>query len=130
MASADRLLITECIIGEGDEFVAAGMRFVLVFDIDSSIESIWKTKGVSLSRYASESLDSSFVVRGGGAWQMTLASDIRRAMRRLDFRFIDTKFPPPIDALSSEPEQCNFDYSGLKEYEFSKQAMRGNDSDR
>ena len=121
LASADRLLIAECVIGSDDEYVAAGMRFVLVYDVDQSVESIWKAKEGPLTAYASDSLEMPFESRGG-AWHTILASDIRRSLRRADFRFVEDSLPPSFDALSSKPETCAFDYAGLKEYEAGLQA--------
>lgn len=126
LASADRLLISECVMGPDDEYVSAGVRFVLVFDVDQSVESVWITKKKGpLTPFAADSLGMPFESKGS-AWRTILASDIRRSLRRADFRFVEDSLPPLSDALSSEPETCAFDYASLREYEADLQARISN----
>ena len=116
LASAERMLIAECEIAADDQYFEAGLRFVMLFQVDSSSESIWFVKDNELAWYGSDSPDTPFEVNGG-MWSIALGADVRISMRRLRFRFIDGPFPPQTSELEDDPEICAMDYSQIQYYE-------------
>ena len=116
VAAAERLLLADCEVPEGDQYFDAGTRLILVFEIESASESIWLSRNGKIEWYGSDSTDTPFEVNGG-VWSITLASDVRKSLRKLNFRFEETALPPTATELSDNPNECVMDYSQIEHYE-------------
>lgn len=116
IATAERLLLAECAIPEGDQYFDAGTRLIMVFHIESASESIWLSKNDEIQWYGSDSTGTPFEVNGG-VWSTTLASDVRRSLRSLSFRFEEGTLPLTATELSGNPVECVMDYSQIRRYE-------------
>jgi hypothetical protein len=121
-ASADRFLLADCAIRPDDSYLERGTHFVIAFNIEASSETIWILKDGELDLYGSDGPETPFEVNGG-VWSMTLASDVRKSLRRMDFRFAEGTFPPSAEELTDTPKLCDFDYSQITEYDSGEWAL-------
>ena len=115
-ATAERMLLAECEIAAGDKYFEAGTRLIMVFAIESTSESIWLLRDGEMEWYGSDSIGTPFEVNGG-VWSITLASDVRKSLRNLDFRFVEGSLPLETSELSDDPIDCPMDYSQIEYYE-------------